>query len=75
MIRTLALLAALFAAAPAFGQAPAPGQEELVARRTKKLEAPFLAKAEWITDYDRAREEARTSARLIFAYFTRSYDP
>lgn len=50
-----------------------PTPEELVARRDEKLASPFLAKAAWRTDYDRAREEAKKSGRIIFAYFTRSY--
>ena len=30
-------------------------------------------KANWIFDYDQAREAAKKSDKLIFAYFTRSY--
>ena len=40
-----------------------------------KLKEPFLAKAGWFTDYDKAREEAKKSKKLIFVYFTRSYAP
>ncbi len=39
----------------------------------KKLQEPFLKKANWITDYDKAREEAKKGGKPIFAYFTRSY--
>lgn len=49
------------------------GQDALIQKRDAKLKAAFLAKAAWITDYDKAREEAKKSGRLIFAYFTRSY--
>ncbi len=59
-----ALLAAL--SASAFAQ-------DLEAKRDKMLKSPFLAKAAWITDYDKALQESRKSGKLIFAYFTRSY--
>lgn len=42
-------------------------------KKAKKLAEPFMAAAAWITDYDKAREEANTTGKLIFAYFTRSY--
>jgi hypothetical protein len=48
-------------------------QETNEAKRDKKLKEPFLSKAAWTTDYDKAREEARKSGKLIFVYFTRSY--
>lgn len=50
-------------------------QQELARKRDQKLQAAFLKKAAWSTDYDKCREEARTSGKLIFAYFTRSYSP
>jgi hypothetical protein len=50
-------------------------QEALARKRDQKLQAAFLKKAAWTTDYDKAREEARKSGKLIFAYFTRSYSP
>ncbi|MFQ5506037.1 MAG: hypothetical protein ACE5F1_14750 [Planctomycetota bacterium] len=57
-------------------QASAQGsQEDLAARRDKKLKSAFLQKADWITDYDKARARAKQSGKLIFAYFTRSYAP
>jgi len=40
-----------------------------------KLKEPFLTKAGWLLDYDKAREEAKKSNKLIFVYFTRSYSP
>jgi hypothetical protein len=50
-------------------------QDPLVEKRDQKLKEPFLTKAPWITDYDKAREESVKSGKLIFAYFTRSYAP
>jgi len=41
----------------------------------KKLAGEWLKKANWITDFDQAREEAKKSKKTIFAYFTRSYAP
>ena len=39
----------------------------------EKLKESWLVDGGWITDYDKAREEAKKSGKLIFAYFTRSY--
>ena len=64
-----ALLALALAATPALAQ----DQEAMKANLEKKLESEFLKAAPWITDYDKAREEAKKSGKLIFAYFTRSY--
>mgnify|MGYP001610097195 CR=1 FL=1 len=66
----LQLLPALLLAAI---QAQPPSQEQLKANFEAKLKAPFFAKAPWITDYDKARDEAKKSGKPIFAYFTRSY--
>lgn len=63
----------LAAAALMAGLGEAAAQESMEAKLEKKLKSPFLTKAAWITDYDKAREESRKSGRLIFAYFTRSY--
>jgi hypothetical protein len=77
------LLGALLApAAPAQEEkpkAPAPAkpagddQAALVKKRDEKLALEFLKKADWITDYDKARAEAKKTGKMIFAYFTRSY--
>ncbi len=48
-------------------------QETLIADRDKKLAKPLFQEANWIFDYDKAREEARTQGKLLFTYFTRSY--
>ena len=61
----------LSAAAPVWAQQP--DQETLKANYKKKLDAAFLTKASWITDYEKAREEAKKSGKPIFAYFSRSY--
>lgn len=64
-------------AALALGALCAPAQqksqEELKQLRTEKLAKPVFQKAEWLTDYDKARETAKQQGKLIFAYFTRSY--
>jgi hypothetical protein len=49
--------------------------QSLEEKRDKKLQLPFLKKAVWITDFDKAREEAKKSGKAIFGYFTRSYSP
>lgn len=48
-------------------------QAELKAKLTKKLNEPWVTKAAWNTDYDKAREASKKSGKPIFAYFTRSY--
>lgn len=64
-----ALLTALALAAAA--QDPA----GLKAALDEKLGKPFVKKAPWILDYDKALAESKSSGRLIFAFFTRSYAP
>lgn len=64
-------LALALAAAPA-AQDP---QDALREKFTKKLESEFLAKADWVTDYDVARAKAKEQGKLILGYFTRSYSP
>ncbi|MHC4516145.1 MAG: hypothetical protein ACYTGW_19105 [Planctomycetota bacterium] len=68
----LALMSGVILATSLPGQ---PDQEELKARREEKLACEFLTKANWITNYDKARAEAKKSKKVIFAYFTRSYSP
>ncbi|MBI2933143.1 MAG: hypothetical protein HYY16_15980, partial [Planctomycetes bacterium] len=51
-----------------------PEQRALMRRRDKKLAEDWVKKASWFTDYDKAREEAKKADKLIFAYFTRSYE-
>ena len=66
-------IAAQAPAAPA--QRAAPSQDDLIAKRDAKLKVPFLNRKDvtWFTDYDKAREEAKKTGKLLFAYFTRSY--
>lgn len=52
------------------GTAWAQTQEELIRRRDRKLAEAWVRDRGFITDYDAARQEARKSGRLIFAYFT-----
>ncbi len=63
------MLAALLALA-AGGAARAGDLED---KRDALLKEGWLKKADWITDYDKAREEAKKSGKMIFGYFTRSY--
>lgn len=67
MKRTLASLALMCGAVLAQG--------DLEAKLEKKLAKPFVANGGWETDYDKAREAAKASGKVIFAYFTRSYSP
>lgn len=61
-------------AALMLGSLGAAGAEEtLEQKRDAKLASPYFTKAAWIADYDQAREAAKTSGKLIFAYFNRSY--
>ncbi len=64
ILAAAALLAAMVTSASA---------QDLEAKRDKMLKSPFLKKAAWITDYDKALQESSKSGKLIFAYFTRSY--
>ena len=52
---------------------PAQDQEHFITERAKKLAKPLFQKANWIFDYDKAREEAKKQGKLLFTYFTRSY--
>lgn len=49
--------------------------EDLEASLRAKLARPFARNAAWVLDYDKALEAAKRSNRLVFAYFTRSYQP
>ena len=49
--------------------------ETLEQKRDAKLAEPWLKKAAWFTDYDKALSEAKASGKPIFADFTRSYAP
>ena len=47
----------------------------MVEKRDAKLKAKFIQNADWITDYDKARADAKKNGKLIFGYFTRSFAP
>lgn len=66
----IAVLSALCAALPA---QQGKSQEELKQQREEKMAKEVFTKADWTFDYDKAREQAKKSGKLIFAYFTRSY--
>jgi len=46
---------------------------DLEDKRDALLKEEWLKKADWITDYDKAREESKKTGKAIFGYFTRSY--
>jgi hypothetical protein len=50
-------------------------QQSLEEKRDKKMQLPFLKKAAWTTDYDKALADSKASKKAIFGYFTRSYAP
>lgn len=50
-------------------------EDDLVAKRDAKLKSEFLKKADWITDFDKARETAKSTGKVIFTVFSRSYAP
>jgi hypothetical protein len=68
----LPLLAAFAALAPAQNRSQ-PNQDDLKAKRTEKLAKAVFKKTPWVTDYDKAREQAKKEGKLLFTYFTRSY--
>ena len=49
--------------------------ESLIAKKEKKLAEAWIKNANWILDYDKAREIAKKEKKRIFTYFTRSYAP
>ncbi len=49
--------------------------QDLEANLQAKLARPFVKNAAWVMDYDQALLASRASQRLVFAYFTRSYQP
>ncbi len=56
-------------------QRASPSQESLIAKKEQKLAEAWLKNANWILDYDKAREIAKKEQKLIFTYFARSYAP
>ena len=64
----------LFLAASAALAGP-PSQDQLKKQRDDKFGEAWVKKFPWVTDYSKAKEEAKKSGKLIFAYFSRSYAP
>lgn len=64
----------LLPGAPALAQGSA-AVDRLQERFDKKSKKDFIKKIAWEQDYDQARKTAAESGKLIFAYFTRSYQP
>ncbi len=53
-----------------------PANEDVMqARLKKKLASEFLGKANWFTDFDKAKAEAKKTKKVLFGYFTRSFMP
>lgn len=65
-----ALALAILGAAALAAQA-----QSLEEKKAHKLDSAFLKKADWITDYDQARDTAKKSGKPIFGYFSRSFSP
>jgi ribosomal protein S17E len=73
--RRLAIWAGLSAAilsSPSIAQRSA---KELQQKLDDKLAKEWVTNAEWITDFDKAKAEAKRRGKQIFGYFTRSYAP
>lgn len=68
------LLLASLVLTPPLG-ASSTSQEELQARLEKKRASEFLETTAWQLDYDHALAQAQKQKSLVFAYFTRSYEP
>jgi len=74
---TVAALAAILAfalGAPAQTEAGDEKPKNQV-KYEKKLEKPFVSKISWVRSLEEARRKAATEKKLIFGYFTRSYQP
>ncbi len=70
---TLAGFLLCAAAGSAAAQQAPPSQEDLKKKYDDKVAEAWVKEGGWITDYDKAREEAKKSGKPVFAYFTRSY--
>ena len=49
--------------------------QDMEQRLEQKLAKPFIKNAAWELDYDKALEKAKSSNKVVFGYFTRSYAP
>ncbi|MHC4340063.1 MAG: hypothetical protein ACYSX0_07625 [Planctomycetota bacterium] len=48
---------------------------EMEQRFEQKVAKDFVKNADWVLDYDAVRKTAKDSRKLIFGYFTRSFEP
>ena len=72
---TLIKRSVLAAAAVVLAAGLARAQDSLEDKLQKKLKDPFLAKAAWVMEFEKAKAESKKAGKPIFAYFTRSYSP
>lgn len=54
---------------------PAAAQDSLQAKYEKKMAKEFVKKTTWESKLSEAQAKAATANKLIFGYFTRSYQP
>lgn len=72
--RGISLAALALFLAPALVLA-GPSQEDLKKKRDAKYAEPWVSKFPWVTDYAKAKAQAKKDGKLVFAYFSRSYSP
>ena len=68
-----AVVGTLFLASSLPAQFGQQSQEDLIQLRAEKLDKPVFKKANWLFDYDKAKEQAKKEDKLLFTYFTASY--
>ncbi len=68
-----AVVGTLFPASSLPAQLSQQSQEDLIKLRAEKLDKPVFKKANWLFDYDKAKEQAKTEGKLLFTYFTVSF--
>lgn len=69
------LLAGLIAGMLVAASTASAQDDAMRAKKASKLAEAWLKNGQWTHDYDEALSQAKTSGKLIFAYFTRSYAP
>ncbi len=74
-VAVLAIAAALSLSSVTWGQSDADRTAKLEKKRDKKLAEEWIERAPWVLDYDKARKQAKKGGKIIFAYFSRSYEP
>jgi hypothetical protein len=74
-LRTVPVAALALVLAASAALAGPPSQDQLKKQRDEKLGEDWVKKFPWVTDYTKAKEEAKKSGKMIFAYFSRSYAP